>query len=447
MVKMVMLVATLMPLSLPMIALAEAPAAERGRLTADSLAAYFGTCVADEVRWYYKEFGGLTPRQKDSYIDMGAWLLQDVGPLTKEWDRLQPFARRVEIPRAAFGLDIAPGQAQTHLQHLLQLGVGSVRLTAGYGGIDGIEAALPVLEAAGIEPLVKLVQPSDKVTDLAVWESLLREAFSRLSPRARYFEIGTCPNRIKWSGYETLYDYAEAAKVARKVADEFQGVRLVGPATQDFEPYWTAAVLHPFDKFDVLSDHLYVDRSGEPESAEEGIFDIVGKGRMFKAIARLHGIDQFWSTQFNWVSNDTPEGVAYGGGVSPEDQANYLVRYHLLALASGMADRCYWFVLQSSLCGLLNDQGEKRPAYEAYAYMADLVSGATFERRWPTPEGVYVLEFSKRGQRFLAAWTVDGGSCELQAPVAEIRDRNGKPLPVGAAKLTLAQSPVYAVLN
>ena len=415
-------------------------------LTTDFLAGYFGGCVVDEVKWYHKEFGGLTPRQKDSYIDMGAWLLQDVGPLAKEWERLTPFGQKVEIKRSAFGVDIGAGQADTHLQHLLSLGVGSVRLTVGYGGIDGIGAALPILEAAGIEPLVKLVQPADKTTDLAAWEAFLREAFSRLSPRVTYFEIGTCPNRIKWSGYESFYEYAEAAKVARKVADEFAEVTLVGPATQDFEPYFTATVLHGFAGFDVLSDHLYVDRSGEPESAEEGLFDVVGKGRMFKAIARLHGIDEFWSTQFNWVSTDTPEGVQYGGGVDAQTQANYLARYHLLALASGMVDRCYWYGLEATLCGLLDGQGQKRPAYDAYAFLANALSGATFEKRWPTPPNVYVLEFAKRGKRLLAAWTRDGGTYELEVEVLEAHNRDGEKVALSGKAVTLGPSPLYITL-
>jgi len=434
---------------------AQQPAAQPGSLSTDFLARYFGACILDEVKWYEKEFGGLTPRQKDSYIDMGAWLLEDVGRLSEEWGRLQPFGQKVRISRACFGLDISPQQAQSHLEHLLKLGVGAVRLTAGYGGIEAVEAALPILEAAQIEPLVKLVQPSDRVTDLTPWEAFLREAFARLAPRVRYFEIGTCPNRIKWSGYEAFYDYAEAAKVARKVADawasartsELGGVSLLGPATQDFESYWTATVLRPFDMFDILSDHLYVDRSGQPENAEEGIFDVVGKARMFKAIGRLHGIEQFWSTQFNWVSTDTPEGVRYGGGVSLEDQANYLTRYYLLALASGMADRCYWFVLEATLCGLLDAQGRQRPAYHAYAFLADTLSGATFERRWPTPNDVYVLEFSKRGECFLAAWTVDGGSYALAVQASHIRSRDGQPMAAAGDKVSLGPSPLYLTLR
>jgi len=413
-------------------------------LTVDFLARYFGDCILDEVGWYERTFGGLTPRQKDSYVEMGAWLLQDVGGIVREWERLEPFAGGVTIEREAFGVDCSPGQVDSHWRHLLALGVGSVRLTVGYGGVEGVET---VLQAAEIEPLVKLVQPREEYADLERWRAVLRDAFGGLSPRVKYFEIGTCPNRIKWSGYETLYDYAEAARVAREVAKEFPEVRLVGPATQDFEPYWTAAVLRPFDGFDVLSDHLYVDRSGEPESAEEGIFDLVGKARMFKAIGRLHGIEQFWSTQFNWERSGV-EGAQYEGvHVPAETQANYVIRYYLLGLASGMMDRAYWYVLESPTVGLLVGPGVKGSSYDAFAFLARTLSGARFERRWTTPEGVYVLEFTKAGGRFLVGWTADGGSYSLAVRRGELRDKGGKILGTVADEVTLGPSPVYVFLE
>ena len=147
------------------------------------------------------------------------------------------------------------------------------------------------------------------------------------------------------------------------------------------------------------------------------------------------------------MSIDTPEGVAYGGGVALEEQANYLVRYHLLALASGMADRCYWYVLESPLCGLLDGDGKQHPAYRAYAWMANALSGSTFERRWPAAEGVYVLEFSKQGGRFLTAWTVDGGSYELAANAAEVRDHEGNRDSLAGAAIALGPSPLYVYLS
>ena len=130
-----------------------------------------------------------------------------------------------------------------------------------------------------------------------------------------------------------------------------------------------------------------------------------------------------------------------------EEQANYVARYYLLGLASGMVDRCYWYVLEATLCGLLDGQGQKRPAYDAYAFVADTLSGATFEKRWPTAGDVYALEFSKRGKRFLAAWTVDGKSYDLEVEATEVRDRDGKAMAQSVTKVTLGPSPVYITLR
>ncbi|UCH33377.1 MAG: hypothetical protein JSV65_12440, partial [Armatimonadota bacterium] len=359
----------------------------------------------------------------------------------------EPFAPGKLVDRTTFGVQVGDASEDT-LTALRELGVGSVRLQARWGDVSQTTQAVTALRGAGYDVLVRLSQPKDAWDDLEAWRAYVRRAFEAMRDEASCFEIGAAPNRIKWAGYETYHDYAAAARVAGAVARDI-GVHTAGPATQDFEPYWTAAALADFAGFDVLSDHLYTDRSGEPENAEEGVFDIVNKMRLFRALAQVYGQREFWSTQFNWIL-DVPGGeqwAARSSLVDEERQADYLVRYYVLGLSSGFVERMYWFVLRGRLTGLLDDDGSERPAFEAYRHMTRQLAGATFRGRMESPPWVYLMSFDKGGRRLVVAWTRDGKRHRARLPALLVRDRDGAIVAGRRDELEVGPSPIYVTLG
>ena len=290
------------------------------------------------------------------------------------------------------------------------------------------EELAKALAARGIDLLFALPQNRDLVRDPARWRASLVAIAEIFLPYGHRFQIGQAINRSKW-GIWTLGEYLDLAKIASEVlrpkpAASGQPVELLGPAVIDFELYATASALNaraPGLQFDAVASLLYVDRRGAPENKQMGL-DTVGKLRLLKAIADTaknvqprEGRRRSWVTEVNWPLWEGPHSPA-GKSVSVDEQtqANYLSRYYLLALASGMTERVYWWQMIARGYGLVDreDGGKlrRRPSFYALKELIAELDGATFERRLESPAGTYSLLFRQAGGKgIVAEWGVGGG--------------------------------------
>ncbi|HXU30243.1 MAG TPA: lipopolysaccharide kinase InaA family protein, partial [Thermoanaerobaculia bacterium] len=267
------------------------------------------------------------------------------------------------------------------------------------------EELAKALAARGCDLLFALPQNRELVRDPARWRASLEQIAETFLPYGHRFQIGQAINRSKW-GIWTLGEYLDLAKIASDVlrakpADNGQPVELLGPAVIDFELYATASALNaraPGLQFDAVSSLLYVDRRGAPENTQMGL-DTVGKLRLLRAIAETaknvkeyEGRRRSWVTEVNWPLWEGPHSPA-GKSVSVDEQtqANYLSRYYLLALASGMAERVYWWQMIARGYGLVDrEDGGKlrhRPSFHALKTLITELDGAAFERRLESPAG------------------------------------------------------------
>ena len=221
----------------------------------------------------------------------------------------------------------------------------------------------------------------------------------------------------------------------------------------DFEYHVTAAVLNlrrPGLRFDAVSALLYVDRRGAPENRAGGLRH-AAQGRSAQG-HRRHGAQRragrCWITEVNWPLREGPHSPA-GRGVSvdEETQADYLVRYYLLALGTGIVERVFWWQLVARGYGLVDPTGlRRRPAFHALATLARTLEGCRFERRLPGPPGAWLLLFSRPdGGELVAAWSA-AGPLAADWPRSIAIDRSGEPL--GAERRDfLTSRPRYLVLR
>jgi len=76
---------------------------------------------------------------------------------------------------------------------------------------------------------------------------------------------------------------------------------------------------------------------------------------------------------------------------------HYMIRYLLIALCSGLAERVCWWRLCAHGFGLVDDRGpeapRKRPAYTMLRQFLVRVQHATFTGCPATPEGVHAFRF------------------------------------------------------
>jgi hypothetical protein len=312
--------------------------------------------------------------------------------------------------------------------------------------LDDYENFCRLLLRNGFEVTAALLQQRDDVLDPLKWQFFIEEVYSRFKEIVSYFEIGHAWNRTKWGVWD-FKEYLGLALPALDLSEKYR-VKLVGPAVIDFEFHLYLPVLKavPFEK---VSSLLYVDRMGAPESRQFG-WDTSKKVALLKAVIDSTGYKErdLWITEVNWPLEGTGKYSPAAGkpNVTEEEQADYLVRYYLLCLASGFVERVYWWQLVAPGYGLVDSRPEewrRRPGFYALKTMAGLLDGTTFKGRISHPRA-FLFSFQRGKDCFAVCWAPEA-SCEhiFSRPVRCALDRGGKEIPVKDNRIRIDASPKY----
>jgi len=368
-----------------------------------------------------------------------------------------------EHPKTFDGIGLAvrpwPRNPDVHLREIEALGVGSLLLRLHPWDSDhrDEEKLAEALVSQGHELSFVIPQNRDLVRDRKRWRAAVEELAERFTPFGRYFQVGQAINRSKW-GIWTHREYVDLYLEAAEILRRKEGVEVLGPSVIDFEFQAILALVNsktPGLHFDIVSNLLYVDRRGAPENRQMGL-DTVDKVALLRAIAEIgrNCSDRCWVTEVNWPLWEGPHSPA-GKTVSvgEEEQANYLVRYYLLVLGTGLVERVFWWRLIARGYGLISPESDGslrgRPALDALRTLINQVEGATFEGPLPAPDGAYLYSFSSDGGEVVAGWSV--ARCMqavLPRPPATATSRDGESLPVqDGTEIELGPSVVYYQLR
>jgi len=308
------------------------------------------------------------------------------------------------------------------------------------------EQFIRLLRREGLDVVAALLQRRDDVLEPGSWTGFLSDVFSGFSTLCSHFEVGHAWNRTKWG----VWDYREyiALAIAAVPLAEKHGARLVGPAVIDFEFHLYPPTLRAV-AFDKVSSLLYVDRTGAPENAQFG-WTTAKKVALWKAIVDTWCREPkgCWITEMNWPLEGAGEYSPAPGRpcVSEEEQANYLVRYFVICLASGLVERIYWWQLVAPGYGLIDSRGpewRKRPGYFALRQMARLLEGSRFEGKVPSA-GAEIYLFRKEGREFAVCWTRQGAVDHEFSPAPRlIVGRDGEERALGSARVRIEERPQY----
>lgn len=319
--------------------------------------------------------------------------------------------------------------------------------------LDVFEKFFGLLSEQGIELTVALLQQRDDVLNPSHWQNFLKDAFFRFGRISPYFEIGHAWNRTKWGVWD-YREYLNLARPALPLAEKY-GVKLVGPAVIDFEFHLYPPVCDavPFDR---VSSILYVDRMGAPENKQFG-WDTSKKVALLKAVVdgSFGEVKEVWITEVNWPLKGTGKYSPASGkpNVSEEEQADYLVRYFILCLASGFVQRIYWWQLVAPGYGLIDSRSKewrKRPAFFAMKTMAKLLEGSTFTGRIAHHQALIFCfkresAEGKRGEEnFAVCWT-KGAQCDYDfgRRIVRILSRDGEEISFKGTRVKVSSSPKY----
>lgn len=310
------------------------------------------------------------------------------------------------------------------------------------------------LHARGYELTFALPQNRDLVRDPGRWRRALEEIGPRFAPLGPRFQVGQAINRSKW-GIWTLREYVGLVRAAEEILRREPGVELLGPSVIDFEYHVTAAALNlrdPGFRFDAVSALLYVDRRGAPENPQAG-FDTIAKVALLKAIAETsrNASGRCWITEVNWPLWEGPHSPA-GKAVSvdEESQADYLVRYYLLALGTGLVERVFWWQMVARGYGLVDPADpaspRRRPSFLAFRTLLRELDGARLERILPAPPSVRLYLFRRSGgEELVVGWSTAGlARATLPRPAAAVTGRDGDFLPAqDGLEVEVTASPRY----
>ena len=310
----------------------------------------------------------------------------------------------------------------------------------------------------GYRILVVVLQDRCTIEDPARLESALERIFATLSGVVDCYQIGNAVNRLKW-GFVSVDEWLGFFKVAWDLRNrKFPHIRLLGGAVIDFDLLDHCRSLRnrfPFT-YDGYASLLYVDRRGAPENRQMG-FDLVSKidvlRRIIESGNKVDGADaRLWITEVNWPLADTGRYAPAMDHcrVGEREQLHYLVRYYLLALATGSVAACYWHQLVAPGYGLIDNRGgvvRKRPAFHGFATLCRLFNGARIVRFDRQDElGYFRLAVRKDGMEVQALWC-----CGREATIAIPARRRALDIVGGAMTvtegepITIGESVVYLV--
>lgn len=422
----------------------------------------------------------------DAHLSQNAALLRALPRIRRRYKELQRSLHGEPVPFTGAGVALRPwpesegkGGGEVH-PRLLAL-VEDLLPTAGPRPVlirlhpwqehhDAEEALARELAGRGHELTFTLPQNRELVRDLAEggrrWRDALEELAERFVPFGRRFQVGQAVNRSKW-GVWNAREWSALTASAEEVLRRHGEVEILGPAVIDFELHQTAGLVNlrrDDVHLDALASLLYVDRRGAPENRQLG-FDTVDKVVLLQAIAdtaRLCG-PRSWITEVNWPLREGPHSPA-GKSVSvdEETQADYLVRFFILALATGLVERVFWWRMVARGYGLVAPPREadphfrRRPSFDAYSHLLRRLEGAT--SHGPLPRGdqgpdseTRAYHFTTRsGEELVVAWAVGSrpAAVELPSPpeAAWSRDGEEQPPPDGL-RVEVGPSPRYFRLS
>jgi len=230
------------------------------------------------------------------------------------------------------------------------------------------------------EVLINLMQSRVHIEDANLLKRDIKRIFEAFKSVKEY-QVGTTINRKKWFFY-SVDEYLKFYEVVQSVKDEsYKDIKLIGSSVIDFEYHFSLRSLFNFYKvyYDHFSALLYVDRRGSPFNTQAG-FDLFKKIELLWSMVKLSpkSSDSIYITETNWpISGTAPYApTSEKECVSLQEYSEYMVAYHLIAIATKKVQRIYWHQMIAHGYGLYSQvKNKKYPAFFAYRYMIDQLQG------------------------------------------------------------------------
>ena len=348
-----------------------------------------------------------------------------------------------------FGLSINLDKNPKETRALVDdLQVGNVLIRMPLHDIENIQEYISFAEQYKDKNLlINILQDRRHVEDLSLLKDSFKSIFEGFNHLTNRFQIANAINRKKWAIF-SMDEYLQFFKVAYDLKqNRYPKLILLGASVIDFEYYFTVRTLFNIKKirFDQCSSLLYVDRRGAPENTQMGL-DLQSKLLFLQAMLQLSPkikTPEIVITETNWpITKTAPYApTSENDCVSLDDHASFLVRYYLLALATGVVKNVYWHQLIAPGYGLIDNRDGKLvkyPAYHAFKVMLTHLQGANFIDL-KVNSGLYRASFTKDGKVIEVLWSLQKMEFNTENKKIVLRDGDE----VSGDSIEIGRSPVY----
>ncbi len=380
----------------------------------------------------------------------------------------------VSFAAAAFAQDqrfgvqmhLSQGWNQSLIPQAAQGGIGSVRDELYWGNIEQTpgryvfpqmyDSYMAALQANNISPLIELDFANQNYDfGLAPFDSTGFNAYANYCT-AVLNHYGDQIHAVEiWDEYDnpaftygpatadlpgTYTNMLQAAYSAIK--SSHPGVTVVGGGTPWLDiPFWQGLCADGgLNYLDVASIHPY-----RYDEAPEGMQNEISQLRNIMKLYNNGQTKPIWATEVGWYTS----GDEYA--VTPEVQADYLVRAYALLMAAGV-DRVYWYLYRDNpeidngcSLGIVQEDNNQttKPAYAAMATMSSFLQGAHFVQAEGGLNGpAYSILFERDdGTQLRVMWATKATTIYAAGAVSE-QDLNGNYLTMDGY-LYLSPAPLF----
>ncbi|MBW8039637.1 MAG: hypothetical protein FVQ85_06515 [Planctomycetes bacterium] len=295
--------------------------------------------------------------------------------------------------------------------------------------------------------------------------NFVRETVKHFAGKVKFWQIWNEPNGGFWKG--TPAEYARLLAAAGKSIHQANpDAKVLGLNMAFCDVLWAEKILSlvPYDCFDIACFHPY-----RPPSAPEEHFDwweldqyvkswhrhdlkpdyplvrmsfLEQTDELIKVMAKFGNPKPIWITEICWNSHIHPYGTL------ETRQADLVVRFHVLAIASQKIKKVFWWTLrdtgtrqfdQADMVGLLRNDLTPKYSYYAFSFMTRMLEGKKWVHNDVFGPQVYAVVFTddKSDLDIIVAWSTK--------PYAYIRVNNEKGLNIYDIYGTRRFVPVHKI--
>ncbi len=296
--------------------------------------------------------------------------------------------------------------------------------------------------------------------DTAPWKKFIAAAAARYRGEITEYEIWNEPNHGIGGGFwrgtpEKLCELVRLAYEAIKAADPAAAVIAPGMAMTDPNYVRTMGRFGALNYLDAISYHPYR-HNVTPESPDNTLaaWDLsAGAGtpyferdELLRAMREFQIDKPLYSTEFGWAIRGSNMLT-----VTPEQQAEYLVRYHAMMIPS--IKRLFWYEFRNRVNGeenmaICHADKTPLPAYVAFNVMVHFLRDAKFTGE-EIANSLYRIGYEKNGHPVGVLWST-AADCGIvlktreEVAIYDIMGVETRRIPAGEiAALTVGGSPCY----